>query len=77
MKASRTSIRSLIKQAYKNRYDYDVTLNKDGDITGYLEGSKDGHKLGNIEEYSTSRNECMNVRLKRGNALIFTFAYDK
>lgn len=70
MKAPRTSIRLLIKQAYKNRYDYDVTINKDGNITGYLEGSKDEHDLGNLQEYSTSRTEGMNIRIHRGNALL-------
>lgn len=77
MKAPRTSIRSLVKQAYKNRYGFDVTINKDGNITGYLEGSKDEHALGNLQDYSTERTECMNIRLKRGNALVFTFAYDR
>lgn len=78
MKSPRTSIRSIVKQAYKNRYGFEsVTISKEGNVMGYLEGNKDEHKLGNLQDYSTERTEGMNIRLKHGNALIFTFAYDK
>lgn len=78
-KPTKTGIKTLVRRAYKNRYDFDsVRIDSNGDITGYYKSlSSRGTPLGNISECFTTRTESMNVRLyNRPNNLVFTFAYD-
>ena len=78
-KPPKTSLCSLIKQAYKNRYDFSsVSIDKNGDISGHFLGFHGAKQnLGSVSEHSTQRTPAMNIQLKRGNAVIFTFAYDR
>lgn len=78
MKPPKASLRSLIKQAYKNRYDFDrVSISRAGEISACYDGYPGENYLGNVTEYSTERTPSMNIQLKRSEFVIFTFAYDK
>ena len=78
-KPPKTSLCALIKQAYKNRYDFSsVSIDKNGNISGHFLDFPDAKQnLGRVSEHSALRTAAMNIQLKRGNAVIFTFAYDR
>ncbi len=79
-KPTKTSLKTLVRQAYKNRYVFDsVAIKKDGSITGYMlhYGKRIASKMGNISNCYTERTEALNIRLINGSNVVYTFSYDK
>lgn len=75
--APKTSIKSLIRKAWKNRRDYDfVNISKEGEVTAGWDDVKGFSNLGNVPDYFTQRTDAMNIQLRKGDSIIFTFAYD-
>ena len=75
-KPPKSSMRTLIRRALKNRFDlYVVEIASDGSVSGSM---WDGPKtlFGNVSEYTWDRTDAMNVRVLRNGNVVFTFAYD-
>lgn len=75
--APKTSIKSLIRKAWKNRRDYHyVNISQQGDVTAGWNDVVGQSNLGNVLDYSTTRTDALNIQLRKGNSIVFTFAYD-
>ncbi len=73
----KTSLKSLIRKAWKNRRDYHfVTISKAGDVKAGWNDVDGLSSLGNVSDYFTKRTDAMNIQLCKGNTIVFTFAYD-
>lgn len=73
----KTSLKSLIRKAWKNRRDYHyVNISEQGEVTAGWNDVVGQSNLGNVSDYSTKRTDAMNIQLRKGNIIVFTFTYD-
>lgn len=71
----KTAMSNLIRRAYTIRYDLrKVVINKNGNITGLVDSNR--IRFGNVATHSWVRTPSMNIQLRSGENVVYTFSSD-